>query len=147
MKLARPLVVASAVVFAGLVVLAVGIRLRVAIHGRCDDSRKELARDARGYVVESTFSACATLSTTLDGTVELISPHGHREVIARFVPWDGRGKRGGTLLTGPFDPSAAWVSPNTLRVSLGVIGALTEKRTNVDGIDITYDVVEVDPSR
>jgi len=145
MKLSRTLIVASAAVFA-LVVFALGVRVAIRTHS-CAESRNELSRDARGFVVQSTFSACTVLGTTVERTIELISPAGRGEVLARYIPWDGRGKRDGTMPTGPFEPSASWTSPTTLHVSLGVIDVLEEKRTNVDGFEITYESIEVDRSK
>jgi hypothetical protein len=145
MNLSRPLVVASAVVFA-LVVFASGVRVAVRTRS-CNESHAELSRDAKGYVVQSTFAACTIFGTTVVRTIELISPSGRREVLARYVPWDGRSKRDGTLPTGPFHPSASWTSPDSLHVSLGVIDALNEKRTNVEGFEVSYEAIEVHPSK
>lgn len=136
------------VLAAGVLTRMVGITLKEVAHGHfCDDFAEVLATDTRGYVVESKTSACTTLGTTVDGTIELTFPDGHRETVAKFLPWTGSWKKDSPQPTGPFDPTARWTSPRSLKVSLGVIDALTEKRTNVGGIDITYEAIEVDPSK
>jgi hypothetical protein len=46
----------------------------------------------------------------------------------------------GIQVTGPLEPAAAWISPRSLKLSIGTVGAILEQRSEVDGVQVTYDI-------
>jgi hypothetical protein len=42
----------------------------------------------------------------------------------------------------PFEPAATWLTPNELRISIGTVGHVLQRRTEADGVHVTYDIGE-----
>jgi hypothetical protein len=40
----------------------------------------------------------------------------------------------------PLDPSATWVSPHSLKISIGTVAAVLEQRSRISDVDISYDI-------
>jgi hypothetical protein len=94
-----------------------------------------LAQDVQGRLVRSEFEACTTIGTVTEESLDLVSQSGRRETFMRFVPW------GGSLpVKEPVDPKAIWVTPTELRISIGTVECIAERRDEVDGIHVTYDI-------
>lgn len=63
-----------------------------------------------------------------------------RETVFRFLPVYGLVKWRTDKVIGPAEPSAAWISPHSLRVSIGTVGAVLEQRTEIGDVHVTYDI-------
>jgi hypothetical protein len=99
-----------------------------------------LAEGALGRSVVSLFQACTSLGTSLQGSVELRLPSGKRTPIFAFVPNGGMVGCNGHSFPGSAEPTAIWMGPNTIRISLAVADSIVEMRTDVDGIHVVYEI-------
>ena len=130
-------------VVAGLVIIGVVLVLclrLVLFRHPCDRVQTILSRDAQGRTVVSVFSACTAIGTSVQESVDLLTPTGRRVRLFTFVPWSGETKYRGRPVTGPFQPSATWVTPSDLRLSIGTVDQVIRERTEADGVRIIYDV-------
>jgi hypothetical protein len=130
-------------VVAGLVVIgiafALGLRLFLFRHP-CDRVQTVLSRDGRGRTVVSVFDACTAVGTSVQESVDLLTPPGNRVRLFTFVPWGGEIRHQGEAVTGPFKPSATWITPSDLRLSIGTVDRVIHERSEAEGVRITYDV-------
>ena len=131
------LVVAGLVVIG--IVLALGLRLILFRHP-CDRVQTVLSRDSQGRTVVSVFDACTALGTSVWESVDLLTPTEGRVRLFTFVPWGGETSHQGKSVTGPFRPSATWITPSDLRLSIGTVDQVIHERSEADGVRITYDV-------
>lgn len=106
----------------------------------CDGVETVLSRDAQGRSVVSVFQACTTVGTSVQEWVDLVEPTGRRVHLLTFVPWGGETTYRGALVKGPFEPSATWLTPSDLRLSIGTVGQVIQKRDEAAGVHITYDI-------
>lgn len=106
----------------------------------CDREEKVLSEDGRGRSVVSLFQACTSFGTSLQGSVELRLASGKRTTIFAFVPNGGVVGCKGHSFPGSAEPTAAWIDPDTIRISLAVADSIVEKRTEVDGFHVVYDI-------
>jgi hypothetical protein len=72
--------------------------------------------------------------------VDMVSPNGHRVRLLTYSPWGGELSHNAMPVRGPFEPSANWVGTNELRVSIGTVGSVEQRRTDVHGVHVTYDI-------
>jgi hypothetical protein len=132
-----------ALVLAGVVIIGVVavlcLRLVLFRHP-CDRVQTVLSRDGQGRTVVSVFSACTAIGTSVQESVDLLTATGHRVRLFTFVPWSGETRYRGSPVTGPFRPSATWVTPSDLRLSIGAVDRVIEERSEAEGVRITYDV-------
>jgi hypothetical protein len=138
----RPLKLITLVV-AGLVTLGVALVLclRVVLFRHsCDRVQTVLSQDSQGGTVISVFRACTAIGTSVEAWVDLVSPTGRRVRLLTFVPWGGESSYQGSPVTGPFEPSATWVTPTDLRISVGTVDQVIEERSEASGVHITYDI-------
>ena len=99
-----------------------------------------LAHDNRGRIVLATLEACTTIGTVTSERVDLVYPSGHRDRIFTFVPWGGEIRVGGITAKEPYNPSATWLSPTTLRISVGTVDSVVDQRSEVGDVKISYDL-------
>jgi hypothetical protein len=121
------------------VVLVAFIRF-VLFRNSCDRFETVLSKDPNGRSVNYVFQACTTIGTVTEGWVDLILPTGHRVHLLTFAPWGGEVTHDGLAVKGPFQPSAIWVGPTNLRISIGTVGKVIRRRQEADGVHVTYDV-------
>jgi hypothetical protein len=105
----------------------------------CDRYETVLSRDARRSVAY-VFQACTTIGASNEAWVDLIPPNGHRIQIFDFVPWGGEISYHGVTAKAPFEPAATWLAPDELRISIGTVGQVLQRRTEADRVHITYDI-------
>jgi hypothetical protein len=105
----------------------------------CDHFETVISRDTHGAVA-SVFDACTVIGSSNVARVDLIQPNGHRIQIFTFVPWGGEISYRGVTAKSPFEPAATWLSPTDLRISIGTVGHVLQRRTEVDGVHVTYDI-------
>jgi hypothetical protein len=105
----------------------------------CDHYETVLSRDTHGSVV-SVFDACTTIGSSNTARVDFIQPNGHRVELFSYVPWGGEISYHGVAAKAPFEPAATWLRPNDLRISIGTVGQVLQRRTEVDGVHLTYDI-------
>jgi hypothetical protein len=86
------------------------------------------------------FQACTTIGASNEAWVDLIPPNGHRTQIFSLVPWGGEIRYHGVTAKAPFEPAATWLTPNELLISIGTVGQVLQRRTEVDGVHITYKI-------
>lgn len=101
----------------------------------CDRVDTVLAKDPEGRSVVYKFEACTTIGTTVDARVDLMSRSGNHNTIFRFSPAHGY-----VLATEPLEPSATWVSPHSLKISIGTVAAILEQRLEIEDVHVTYDI-------
>jgi hypothetical protein len=106
----------------------------------CDRFETTLSRNVQGRSVAYVFEACTTIGTVTEGRVDLIPATGPRIRIFTFVPWGGEISYKGVAVKGPFEPTATWVGPNDLRISIGTVGQVLQRQTEVDGVRVSYDI-------
>jgi hypothetical protein len=99
----------------------------------CDRVETALSRDGQGRAVMY-VNACE------QEWVDLVSPNGRRVRLLTFSPWGGEITHNGMPVKGPFEPSATWKSANELRISIGTVGSVEERRTEANGVHVTYDI-------
>jgi len=105
----------------------------------CDRHETVLSRENRRSVA-SVFEACTAIVAGNEAWVDIVPPTGHRIQIFSFVPWGGEVSYRGVTAEGPFEPTATWVTPNELRISIGTVGRVLQRRTEADGVHVTYDI-------
>jgi hypothetical protein len=125
------------------VLLVCGMLLAMARFGlfrhTCDRYETVLSRHTRRSVAY-VFQACTTIGASNEAWVDLIPPNGHRIQIFSFVPWGGEIGYHGVTAKAPFEPAATWLTPNELLISIGTVGQVLQRRTEVDGVHITYKI-------
>jgi len=139
----RRLPKAMALAVAGLLIVGVVVLLclrLILFRHPCDRVQAVLSRDSQGRTVVSVFSACTAIGTSVQESVDLLMPTRHRVRLLTFVPWSGESDYRGSPVTGPFRPSATWVTPNDLRISIGAVDRVIQERSEAEGVNITYDV-------
>lgn len=119
--------------------LFVAVRFMLFPHP-CDRFETMLSRDAEGRSVEYVFEACTTIGTDTEGWVDLISASGNRIHIFTFEPWGGEISHKGVRVKGPFEPAATWIGRNELRISIGTVGRVLQRQSQVDGIRVSYAI-------
>jgi hypothetical protein len=72
--------------------------------------------------------------------IDLVPRNGHRVRLLTFSPWGGELTSNGVPVKGPFEPAATWESANELRISIGTVGNVQQRRTEIDGVHVTYDI-------
>ena len=107
----------------------------------CDRYDTVLSRDTRRSVA-SVFEACTTIGASNEAWVDLIQPNGHRIQIFSYVPWGGEISYHGVTAKAPFEPAATWLTPNELRISIGTVCHVLQRRTESDVVHVTYDIGE-----
>lgn len=130
-------------VAAGLVIIGIVLVLCLKLflfRHPCDRVQTVLSRDSQGRRVVSVFEACTAVGTSVHESVDLVTPTGHRVQLFTFIPWSGETSYRGGPVTGPFKPSATWVTPSDLRLSIGTVGQVIHERSEADGVRATYDV-------
>lgn len=121
------------------IVLFPGLKLTIFGHP-CDRVQTVLSEDSQGRTVVSVVDACTALGTSVRESVDLLTPTGGRVRLFTFVPWSGETTYQGKSMTGPFRPSATWVSPSNLQISVGTVDQVIHERSEAEGVRITYDV-------
>lgn len=86
------------------------------------------------------FEACTTIGTDTEGWVDLIPATGRRMHIFAFEPWGGETSYKGVTVKGPFEPTATWVGPNELRISIGTVARVLQQQTEVDGVRVSHAI-------
>jgi hypothetical protein len=133
----------TTLVVCGLIVAAVALVLSlrlIVFRHPCDRVKAVLSQDAQGRSVVSVFQACTTIGTSSEGWVDLVLPEGRRVRLFTFVPWDGELRYRGVPVEGPFKPSATWLTPSDLRLSVGTVNQIILERHEAAGVHISYDV-------
>ena len=128
---------------AGLFIIVVALVLFLKLdlfRHPCDRVQTVLSRDNQGRDIVSVFQACTAIGTSLQEWVDLVLPNGRRVRLFTFVPWGGETSYRGEPVRGPFEPSATWVSPRDLRLSIGTVNRVIQARSQAAGVRITYDV-------
>jgi len=105
----------------------------------CDSYETVLSRADRRSVAY-VFEACTTFGASNTAWVDIVRSTGRRIQIFTFVPWGGEVSHRGVTAEAPFEPTATWVTPNELRISIGTVGRVLQRRTEVDGVHVTYDI-------
>ena len=139
----RRLVHTLTIVGISMIVVGVGafLWLKFGLFGdACDQVETVLSRDSQARTVVDVFQACTAIGTSTEEWVDLVSSTGHRVRVFAFVPWGGGHPNPGPPVNGPFQPSATWLTPNDLRLSIGTVGQVLQQRSEADGVRITYDV-------
>jgi hypothetical protein len=113
--------------------------LRLFFQNHCDRFETVLATASDGKSVVYKYEACTAIGTTVDATVDLVTSK-HRKTIFRFDPAYGIVSYHDIQVTAPLDPSAAWTSPNAVKISIGTVAAVSEERTKTDDVMVTYDI-------
>jgi hypothetical protein len=126
---------AGAVVTAPLFVL---LRFELFKH-LCDQWDTVLARGSHGESVVYRLEACTILGTSVDESVDWVAPSGHRMRLFSFAPADSFADARGMPFPG-LVPSATWLSPDVLQISLGTVAAIVYQRAEVDGIHVVYAI-------
>ena len=121
--------VASLAIVGGALLVVV----RSMFHDNCNRVETALARDGQGRSVMY-VNACE------QEWVDLVLPTGRRVNLLTFSPWGGELTHNGTTVNGPFEPTASWESANELRISIGTVGRIEQRRTEVNGVRVTYDI-------
>jgi hypothetical protein len=131
----RRLLGISAAALASLAIVgaALVVVLWSSLHDNCNRVKTALSRSDRGSVVMY-VDACE------QEWVDLVSPNGHRVRLLTFSPWGGELTHDGVPVKGPFEPSATWESANELRISIGTVGSVEQRRTEANGVHVTYDI-------
>jgi len=101
----------------------------------CSREEKVLTTAADGSSVVYRYEACATVGTNVLGTVSLVSPKGRRQTIISYDP-----AYSFPSSEPPLEPSAAWISPHSLRISIGTVAGVGEQRYDIADLHITYDI-------
>ena len=120
---------ASLAIVGGALLVVLWSRLRE----DCNRVETALSRDDRGRAVMY-VNACE------QEWVDLVSPNGRRVRLLTFSPWGGELTHNGMPVKGPFEPSATWESANDLRISIGTVGSVGRRRTEANGVHVTYDI-------
>jgi hypothetical protein len=131
------MVVAAAVV---MLILLAAVFWFAMFRNACDRFDTVLAKDADGRAVVYKFEACTTIGTSVDARVDLVSASGDSTTIFRFSPADGYVSYRGNPVTGSLEPSAEWLSPHSLKISIGTVAAVLDQRSEVEGVRVTYDI-------
>lgn len=106
----------------------------------CDHFETVLSRHVHGRSVAYVFQACTTIGASNQACVDLIPSTGRRIRIFSYVPWGGEISYKGVSAKGPFEPTATWVALNELRISIGTVDQVLQRRTEADGVHVTYDI-------
>jgi hypothetical protein len=101
----------------------------------CDREEILLATATDGRTVVYKFEACTTIGTAVDTRVDLVSPSGNHKTIFRFSTAYGY-----AVATGPLEPSATWIPPHSLKISIGTVAAILEQRFEIEDVHVTYDI-------
>lgn len=126
--------------FLAAAVLLVGALVFTALHSGffkepfCNVVEPVLAKASDGK------SALYIEDCSTNGAVDLLWPSGHRETAFRYADADGILADRGIPLTGSRQPSAVWLSPNSLKISIGNVSAIWEQRYKVGDVVVTYDI-------
>jgi len=127
----------AASIIAGVPAIYLAGVLFVISRNACERWETPLARDDRGHSVVSTLQDCNFIASVSDEWIDLVLPSGRHERVFEFTPWEGvidpRVKE-------PFEPSASWDRPGVLRISIGTVDGVSEQRTEVDGVQVVYDI-------
>ena len=125
----------GAAILASLAIVggALLVGLRSLLHDNCNRVETALSRIERG-------SAGMYVNACEHGRVDLVSPNGDRVRLITFSPWGGELTHDGKPVKGPFEPSANWESANELRISIGTVGHGEQRRTEANGVRVTYEV-------
>ena len=103
----------------------------------CESWEIALAHDERDPTVVATVQDCNLMASVGSEWVDLLWPSGHRERLFEFTPWEGIAD---SRVKPPFEPSAHWVKPGVLRISIGTVDGIGEQRTELDGVHMVYDI-------
>ena len=106
----------------------------------CERVNSVLAQSGQGSSAVYNLEVCTNIGTIINASVDLVSSSGRRQTAFRFLPVYGLVKWRAGEVTGPAEPSAAWISPHSLRISIGTIGTVLEQRTEVGEVHVTYDM-------
>jgi hypothetical protein len=104
----------------------------------CDEVERVLSAGPAGQSILSTFRACTTVGTVVEERVYLTSRDGNREEVFSFVPWDGSGPPA----MEPSEPTASWISPREVRISVGTVTQVLRQRSEVDGTKVHFAVLD-----
>jgi hypothetical protein len=113
----------AALIMAGVPAIYLASVLFVFTRNACERWETTLVRDDRGRAVVSTLESCVFAGN--DQWVDLVLPSGHHERVFDFT--EGQ-------------PSATWVTPNVLQISIGTVDGIGAQRTEVDGVRVVYDI-------
>jgi hypothetical protein len=106
----------------------------------CERVNNVLARSGQGGAAVYNLEVCTNIGTIVNASVDLGSSSGRRQTAFRFLPVYGLVRWRTGEVTGPTEPSADWISPHSLRISIGTVGTVLEQRTEVGDVHVVYDI-------
>lgn len=106
----------------------------------CERVNSVLAESGQGRSAVYSLEVCTNIGTIVNASVDVVSSSGRRQTALRFLPVYGLVKWRAGEVTGPAEPSAAWISPHSLRISIGTVATVLEQRTEIGDVDVTYDI-------
>ena len=127
----------------GIVVIGAGTVLTVnftPVADACERVNSVLAESGQGRYAVYRLEVCTNIGTIINASVDVVSSSGRRQTAFRFLPVYGLVKWRAGEVSGPAEPSAAWISPHSLRISIGTVGTVLEQRTEIGDVHVTYDV-------
>jgi hypothetical protein len=131
---------ATAVTVALISVATLGVVTEVIFGRTCDRLQTVLATDTQGRTVVSSVEICSTSDTATVESVSVRWPSGRQEVLLRFVPNVGMTSSSGRALSEPLEPSATWIAPGVLRISMQSVDRILDKREVINGIHVMYEM-------
>jgi hypothetical protein len=106
----------------------------------CERLDNVLAKSDQGSSAVYSLEVCTNIGTRVNASVDVVSSSGRHETAFRFLPVYGLVKWRAGEITGTAEPSAAWVSPRSLRISIGTVATVLEERPDIGDIRVTYDI-------
>jgi hypothetical protein len=106
----------------------------------CERLDSELAKSGQGTSAVYSLEVCTDIGTRVTASVDVVSSSGRQQTAFRFLPVYGLLKWRAGEVTGTAEPSAAWVSPRSLRISIGTVGTVLEERPDIGDVRVTYDI-------
>jgi hypothetical protein len=106
----------------------------------CERLDRVLAKSDQGRSAVYSLEICTNIGTRVNASVDVVSSSGRHQTALRFLPVYGLVKWRAGEVTGPAEPSAAWISPRSLRISIGTVGTVLEQRPDMGDVQVTYDI-------
>jgi hypothetical protein len=121
-----------------LLCLGVGIWMYMHPLERCDKWEKVLSNDKQNPSVFLIEEGCSGFSNGAAFSIDIPSREGGRQTVFKYTDasWNAAYKNQTT-------PYVEWVSPNNLKISIGVVESVEVKLAKLDDLKISYDIGRV----
>ena len=106
----------------------------------CERLDRVLATSGQGTSAVYSLEVCTNIGTRVNASVDVVSSSGRHQTASRFLPVYGLVKWRAGEVTGTAEPSAAWVSPRSLRISIGTVETVVEQRTEIGDVRVDLHI-------